>query len=824
MNRLLVWVLPSLLSLGTLSLLLALALVYFLMPQLPDPQSLRSIEFQVPLAVYARDGSLIGEFGEQKRIPVTLAETPPLLREAIVAAEDDRFYAHMGVDWLGLLRAATELIRTGEKRQGGSTITMQVARNFFLSREKTYLRKLTEILLAVKIEKQLSKEEILELYINKIFLGQRAYGFGAAAQVYYGKKLHELDLAQLAMLAGLPKAPSRYNPVRDPDQALLRRRYVLGRMLHDGKIDEVAYQTANEEPVSARIHTREISLDAAYAAEMAREWTVARYGVDAYIRGLKVETTLDPLLQAAANRSLRQNLVEYERRHQYRGPEQHFSVRGDGGQLLHEQLSAQLAVGDLEPALVTAVDSGGLSVILRDGQTVVLPIESLHWALGYWRTQVLPASTGFRVGDMIRLSNSESQSWQLAQIPAVQGALISIDASDGAIRAMTGGFDFAQSHFNRVIQAERQPGSNFKPFLYTAALALGFTPASVINDAPLVFDDDTRGGSWRPQNYSGKFFGPTRLRVALTNSRNLVSVRLLQALGVERAREYCLRFGFPPEKLPKNLSLALGSGAMTPLELINGYSVLANGGYRVEPHLVTRVLDQQGRVLWKGNYPVAPAESAMAAGGSDRDSPAQSDPYDPMNEVADEIGVTEPVAISESAAAMVGATTMNEVLTDAPRILPKAEVFLINTLLRDVIKKGTGRRALSLGRGDLAGKTGTTNNQVDAWFSGFAGGVVTTAWVGFDRPRSLGQYETGARAALPMWIDYMSVALKNVPEWPLVQPDDVVSARINADTGELAGADDEKALFEYFKVGDLEKLRGNEGQIVGEESDRAGIF
>ncbi|MEL0081913.1 MAG: penicillin-binding protein 1A [Gammaproteobacteria bacterium] len=803
------WLLPGLLSLGTLSLLIALAMIYFLLPQLPDPQGLRSIEFQVPLTVYAKDGSLIGEFGEQKRIPIKLEQTPQQLRDAIIAAEDDQFYSHMGVDWVGLLRAGIELLRTGEKRQGGSTITMQVARNFFLSREKTYLRKITEILLAVKIEKQLSKDEILELYVNKIFLGQRAYGFGAAAQVYYGTDLNQLSLAQLAMLAGLPKAPSRFNPVRDPEQGLKRRHYVLQRMLQVGKIDEVTFRQAQQQPVTARIHSREIAIDAGYAAEMARAWVFERYGADAYTRGLKVETSLDPLLQARANNALRRHLLEYERRHDYRGPEANLLSEDGSMEQAVLELGSVSVIGDLQPALITDVSAAGVTALTREGEQVVLQATALSWAADFLYKGEDANPNGFRPGDLIRLARDKEQIWQLAQIPAVQGALVSLDSADGSIQAVTGGFDFEHSHFNRVTQADRQPGSNFKPFLYSAALSQGFTPASVINDAPLVFNDDTREGGWRPQNYSGKFFGPTRLRAALTKSRNLVSVRLLQAMGVNRTREFCLRFGFPAEKLPRNLSLALGSGAMTPLELIGGYAVLANGGYRVEPHLVTRVLDQRDQLLWESASPKVPPPESSRLSAEKNGAEETGMSVDPVDEPPAGIANDEPKDFAPP---------------PATRILPQAEVFLINSMLRDVIKRGTGRRALRLGRKDLAGKTGTTNNQMDAWFSGYAAGVVTTAWVGFDRPRSLGRLETGARAALPIWIDYMEQALAGVPEQPLEQPADIVSARVRADTGQLADADDDRAIFEFFKVEDFDKLRRTQNAQSDDGSSRAGIF
>ena len=814
MNVLQRWLLTSLLTLGSLFLALVLTIVYFLIPQLPSANTLQSIELQVPLSIYSRDGVLIGEFGEQRRIPVTYAETPQLLRDAIVAAEDNRFYLHPGVDWVGLTRAAIELVRTGEKRQGGSTITMQVARNFFLTREKTYLRKLTEILLALRIERQLSKDQILELYINKIFLGQRAYGFGAAAQVYYGLELKQLELPQLAMLAGLPKAPSSFNPIRDAGRAVQRRRYVLQRMVDDGKIGMDEFKKAVDAPTTARLHQRKISIDASYAAEMTRAWVFSRFGKQAYTRGFRVETTIDSGLQTAANRSLRRHLIEYERRHDYRGPEGRLEVDDLEDELERraffiDALAKMSPIGDLLVAVVWQIRDGQVTVLLPNGQHHQLSRSSLKWSNSYWQARQENDQQFFQSGDLVRLLSPEvsgGDGWLLGQLPAVEGSLVSVDAADGAIRAINGGFAFARSHFNRVTQADRQPGSNFKPFIYTAALSNGFTAASLINDAPLVFNDDTRKGVWRPQNYSGKFFGPTRIRVALTKSRNLVSVRLLEAMGVYQAREYCLRFGFPAKKLPKDLSLALGSGAMTPLELIGGYAVLANGGYRVQPHLVSRVTDQKGEIVWSENFPRAAElvglNAARQEGGALSNNLATVQDDQP-----------------ESAVGAAGRLSDREQEL-APRVLPEAEVFMINSILRDVIKKGTGRRALRLGRNDLAGKTGTTNNQRDAWFSGFAAGVVTTAWVGFDQPRSLGKYETGARAALPIWIDYMEEALKEKPELALIQPADVVTARIDPDTGELAELNDKKAIFEYFTSAQLDEMKKNQ-QKTAEQEDRS---
>ncbi len=794
---------------SSLGLFFALGVIFFLLPQLPDVQQLRDFQLQVPMTVHAADGSLIGEFGEKKRTPVSIEDVPLQLKNAITAAEDNRFYKHPGVDWVGLTRAFIELLRTGEKRQGGSTITMQVARNFFLTREKTYLRKLTEILLAIQIERELDKEQVLELYINKIFLGQRAYGFAAAAQVYYGKELEQLSLAELAMLAGLPKAPSLYNPVRDPVQAKARRSYVLSRMVADGHISQEEFRLADSSPVTASLHRRQIEVDSGYAAEMARNWAFERFGKEAYTRGYRVETSIDMRLQGAANRALRAHLLAYEKRHDYRGPEKRFGPETDLSSAL-ESLVTVPEIGGLVPAVVTAVQPETLELVLPDGGAVFLDSTELAWSGAYWEKQ--GAGEYFDVGDLLRLQRSETGNWLLAQLPEVEGALVALDASSGQIVAIAGGFDFKKSHFNRVVQAQRQPGSNFKPFLYTAALAHGFGPASVINDAPLVFEDDTRQGGWRPKNYSGRFFGPTRLRVALMKSRNLVSVRLLDAIGIERARDYFLRFGFDKENLPADLSLALGSGVMTPLELVSGYAVLANGGYRVQSYLVTRVTDQWGEVVWQADFPKAAHPAGVGNSPLEQQHPqefnlgSEEPPLDNMVEPAlDTAGLDFRQVLDGRASLAESSREENSGL--APKVLPDAELYLINSMLRDVIRSGTGRKALRLGRGDLAGKTGTTNSQQDAWFSGFAGGVVTTAWVGFDRPRSLGRFETGARAALPIWIDFMQEALVNRREWPLVQPPDIVSARIDPKTGRLAGAQAEDAIFEFFTRVQLEALQ-----------------
>ena len=799
----------------------------YLTPKLPDIESLREVKLQVPLRVYARDGSLIAEFGEMKRTPLKYAEFPPRLIQAILAAEDDRFFEHPGVDYQGLLRAAFHLIRTGEKGQGGSTITMQVARNFFLSREKTYLRKLNEILLALKIEDELSKQQILELYLNKIYLGKRAYGFAAAAQVYYGKTPAELTLPEMAMIAGLPKAPSRYNPVVNPERARVRRDYVLGRMHRLGFISDAEYQAALADPVHAEVHGQEVDLEAPYVAEMVRTIMVRRFGSAAYTEGYQVYTTIDPVRQRAANTALRDDLLAYDRRHGYRGVEGHVEPLGeDVDDMAHWKavLADYRPSGNLEPAVVFALEEQAAWAWTADGRVAWLPWEKLSWARRYVDDNHLGpelerADQVLKVGDVIYVAPAERGCSWLAKKPTVSGALVSLAPDDGRIEALVGGFDFYDSKFNRVTQAQRQPGSSFKPFIYTAAIDKGYTAATIINDAPVVFEAPGLEDTWRPENYSGHFYGPTRLRQALIKSRNLVSIRLLRDIGIGYAVRYVRRFGFRRESLRRDLSLALGSGELTPLELARGYAVFANGGYRIEPWLIDYVLDSQGRVVMLTRpdavcVPCADAEEAERKRAEEaaaaRAEAGEAEPQPTPEELAEQKArEAEEKARREAAEARLAAldpAEREQVLQGpeprryAPRVLSPQVAFIMNTMLRDVIRHGTGRRALVLKRSDLAGKTGTTNDQRDAWFAGFNPALVTIAWVGFDEPRPLGSHETGARAALPMWIDYMRAALAGTEEIPLVQPPGIVSVRIDARTGELATADSPETLFEYFRV------------------------
>ncbi len=790
----------SVLGLGLVGLLGAAALYAYLVPQLPPTDSLVDIKLQVPLRVYTREGALVAEFGEKRRIPVTFDNVPKRMVQAVLAAEDDRFYEHPGVDWQGLVRAVWYIVRTGEKGPGGSTITMQVARNFFLGREKTYLRKLIEILLAFQIERELGKNQILELYLNKIFLGQRAYGVGAAAQIYYGTELANLTLPQFAMIAGLPKAPSRFNPVVNPERAVERRNYVLGRMLENGFISEAEYREAAAAPVTARVHAIEVEVDAPYAAEMARAFMEERYGEAAYSSDYRVYLTIDANMQRAANAALRKALLDYDVRHGFRGAELRVDMPADENRM-RGVLADLPRIGGLAPALVTDVQEKSITVFTAAEGSIEIDWHGLSWARRYIsedRRGAAPkqASDIVAAGDVVRVLKDD-EGWRLSQVPEVEGALVALDSHNGATLALVGGFDYFRSKFNRVLQAERQPGSNFKPFVYAAALDKGFTPASVINDAPVVFEDAGAEGMWRPENYSGKSFGPTRLRVALTKSRNLVSIRLLDAIGVDYGVEYVQRFGFSPQRLPRNLTLALGSATVTPLELVRGYAVLSNGGFLVDPFIVDRVMEGEQTMVYQSPRKVA-CENCLSA------EQAAAMAAEPVEQ-----GATPPELLPPGAAR-------------APRVIPAQTAWLMSSILRDVIKFGTGRRARVLKRNDIAGKTGTTNDQKDAWFSGFNADIVATVWVGFDQLRELGRRETGSAAALPMWIDFMREALRDRPESVLEQPPGLVTVRIDPETGALAASGDPNAIFETLPA-DALPSRVDNGGVAADDSTDAGL-
>lgn len=765
---------------------------YSFAPQLPSVEVLRDIRFQVPLQVYTEDGTLIAEYGEKKRIPVSFDEIPDLMTKAVLAAEDDRFFEHPGVDYQGILRAAYHLITTGgEKAQGGSTITMQVARNFFLSTEKTYTRKIKEILLSLKIEKELTKHQIFELYANKIYLGNRAYGFASAAQVYYGRPLSELDVAQYAMIAGLPKAPSRYNPIANPSRALIRRDYVLGRMHKLGFISDADYTLTKAAPVTASLHSATVGLEAPYMGEMVRAYMYERHGEEAYTHGFKVYITLESDKQLAANAALRNALRDYDQRHGYRGPYARENAPDDAAlDTLAALVKPHPRVGGLTPVLILGTEGQQASALMDDGTQITLPWEGLSWASPYLsvnRKGPAPqtAEDILARGDIVYVTLTADNAWQLTQIPEVAGAIVALDPHTGAIRALTGGFDFFYSKFNRAVQARRQPGSSFKPFIYSAALEAGYTPASIINDAPVVFDDPSLEASWRPENYSGRFYGPTRLREALVHSRNLVSIRLLQAIGIDFSIAHLDRFGFNAKQLPRNLSLSLGSSAVTPWDLASAYAVLANGGYRIEPYYIARIEDNTGTVIEYAD-PLIVCDECDETTPPDHDAAPLSEP--PVSPLPDDDA-------AESAPAPPPPR-------HAQQMIPEQNIYLITSMMRDVIRRGTGRRALQLGRNDLAGKTGTTNDQRDAWFAGFNADLVTVTWTGFDSGAPLGDRETGGRAALPMWMEFMAAALKDMPETQLEQPPGLVTVRIDPVSGLLAGADVSDAIFETFRQED----------------------
>jgi len=743
------------------------------------------------MSVYTKDGKLIGQFGEKKRNPLIYNDIPPLFIKALLAAEDDGFYQHHGIDFSGLLRAVTELLITGEKGSGGSTLTMQVARNYFLSKEKTFTRKFNEILLALEIERHLSKQEILTLYVNRVFLGHRAYGFEAAAQVYYGNHIEDLSLAQLAMMSGLPKAPSRYNPISNPERALIRRNWILGRMLNLGYISNDQHLQALEEAVSAEHFGAKLSFNAPYIAEMVRKEMLDRYGLDAYNDGYKVYTTVPSELQISAQAAVINGLNTYDIRHGYRGPElQLLPEAGPDERPLEElwltTLSNTPIIAGKVPAIVNQTSENQVQILLASGEMAILNwLDIRHLTRPYITADTLgPAPENadevFSIGDLIRVTKAADGQYTLSQLPEAQAALVALNPDNGAILSLVGGLGFEQSKFNRATQAARQPGSNFKPFIYSAALAHGYTAASVINDAPVVFNDKALENTWRPENDGGRFYGPTRLRWALTKSRNLVSIRLLQGLGIRKAIDYVERFGFDKKLLAADLSLALGTHALTPLELVTAYASLANGGYRVEPFLIERIEDNDGNTV----YSAAPATVCRQCKQIDEALDANT-----FAAIGDEELSMEDILSEEKA----------QVLPEAEQIMDERVAYIIDSILKDVIQKGTGRKAKVLKRSDIAGKTGTTNGPTDAWFSGYNKDIAVSSWLGFDQNNLLGRKEYGGSAALPIWIDYMRTALKDSPDLPRPTPRGIVTTRIDPDTGLLARPGQRNAIFEVFR-------------------------
>jgi len=750
----------------------------YLSPNLPSVEALRNVRLQMPLRVYSADNKLIAEFGEMRRTPIRFAEIPPDFTHALLSAEDDNFANHYGVDVKSLMRAAAQLLKTGHIQTGGSTITMQVAKNYFLTNERSFSRKINEILLALQIERSLTKDEILELYVNKIYLGNRAYGVEAAAQVYYGKSIKDLSLAQMAMIAGLPKAPSRYNPLANAARSLERRNWILERMLKLGFIDQPRYQAAIQEPVGASYHVQTPELAAPYIAEMARAELVGRFGGDAYTEGYRVYTTVRSDLQEDANTALRDGLQDYDQRHGYRGPETR--LPGKTRDAWRQAIVQQRPLGGLEPAIVTQVEKSGAMVMTRDGKEEALSWDGMKWARPYLSNNSMgrmpsQPSDVVQAGDVIRVQRKDDGSLRLTQVPAAQSALVSLNPQDGAIMALVGGFSFEQSNYNRATQARRQPGSSFKPFIYSCALDNGFTAASLINDAPVVFYDEYLDKVWRPKNDTNTFLGPIPMREALYKSRNMVSIRILQALGVNRARDCISKFGLNKDDLPPNLSMALGTATLTPMEIASAWTVFANGGFKVSPYIVQRIESRDGQVLYQANPPSIPQNEEQVQVQA---QPAATDAFG--NDDPSQAKTTiEPAA--------------------AERVIDARTAYIMTSMLQDVIKRGTGRRALALKRDDLAGKTGTTNESKDAWFSGFNADYMTTVWVGFDQPESLGRAEYGGNVALPIWMRYMGAALKDKPSHLLPEPPGLISLRIDPVTGRAAPPGTPGAYFELFK-------------------------
>jgi penicillin-binding protein 1A len=752
--------------------------IYYIEYVLPDIDALNTVHLQVPLQIYTQDKKLIAIFGEKRRVPIPYDQIPKPLIQAVLATEDQRYFQHAGVDLPGLGRAALQLVLTGRKLQGGSTITMQVARTFYLTRQKTFGRKIREILLAIKIEHKLKKEKILELYLNKTFLGNRAYGVEAAAEIYYGKHLNELTIDQFAMLAGLPKAPSKLNPIANPKAALKRRDHVLGRMHDEGYIDNDTYNKAINEPLKASYHDLQTEVKAPYVAELVRAQLEQMYGDSIYTDGFKVYTTVNSHLQQTANLAVRDNLIAYDQRHGYRGPSANWGIPSIGNmQVWEEKLRKMPVINGLEAAVVVEVTPKTVTVLRANGDLTILQWDGMAWArkqisADYLGPRPRSAEKIAQLGDVVRIFPT-IDGFIFAQLPKAEAGLVALNPQNGAILSMVGGFDYVSSNFNRITNANRQPGSSFKPFVYSAALEKGYTLATVINDAPIVIENPTDNSLWRPQNSNHKFYGPTRLRVALMQSRNVVTIRLLALMGLPYAVNYLAKFGFNHAQLPPSLSLALGTAMVTPLQMAQAYAVFANGGLRVVPYIIDSITNSQDQVI----YQAKPLIACTANCGED-------------------------VAI-------------------APRAISAQNAYLITSTLRDVIQHGTATLAKQLGRMDLAGKTGTTQSQVDAWFAGYNPDLVAIAWVGFDQPQSLHEY--GARAALPMWMQFMQSALKGKPEHFMEQPAGVVGIRVDPYTGNRASPSDSDALFEYFM---LPHVPGREGAFedTGTITDNQGTM
>jgi len=732
----------AILATGLLAALLVVFAALVTLPSLPSLETLTDYRPKIPLRIYSADGLLIGEFGEERRDFVKIGDVPKSLKHAILAAEDDRFYQHYGVDYIGVLRAIYSNFKFGGVQQGASTITMQVARNFFLTKEKTLNRKFSETLLAFKIEHSLEKDKILELYINQIYLGQRSYGFSSAAQSYFGKKLGNISLAEAAMLAGLPKAPSRFNPVVNPERAKTRQQYVLKRMRELGYISAKQYAEAKKAAIQIHRQVKTYAIPADYIAEMVRQVIYDRYGNEAYTRGIKVYTTLKKADQEAAYRALRKGVIDYDARHGYRGPEAFLKLPKNlkDPEALQEILQNISNSDDILAAVVLSATPAAVEAFRKNGETIRITGEGLKMARRFLGNDPKIGEKRIRPGALIRVKKVEKTGWQIVQLPEVEAALIAMDPNDGAIRALVGGFDYHRNKFNHATQAWRQPGSSFKPFIYSAALEKGFTPATIINDAPLYLGPEQTGGkAWEPRNYDGKFSGPIRMRTALTHSKNLAAIRILQAIGPAYAQDYATRFGFDQKHHPAVLPMALGAGSATPMQMAIGYATFANGGYHIHPYFIDRIEDEKGKVIERARF-----------------------------------------------------VTVNQ---NAKQVIDPRNAFLMTSMMQDVVQRGTAARARVLGRNDIAGKTGTTSNAVDAWFCGYQKNLVAVTWMGFDEPKTMGNRETGGQAALPIWIDYMATALKSIPVARITPPKGIVVAKIDPETGmrDMFGT-----LNEYF--------------------------
>lgn len=825
-------------KLGLFFLLLGIATLYVtykvMEKDLPSVESIRVYKLEAPLRIYSKDGKLVQFFGAKRRSPAELKDVPKNLVNAYIAGEDANFYSHYGIDPKGILRAVWEIITTGSKKTGGSTITMQLTRNVFLTLDQTYTRKLKEIFLAIKLEQTISKDEILELYLNKNFLGHQSYGIVAAADLYYGKTLDELTLAECAMLAAPPKAPSRINPITSPERALLRRNYILRRMLELDYINQSEHDQAVAEVDNAIKHEPVIEVNAPWIAEMVRAEMIEKYGDKAYSDGFVVTTTIDSRLQQTAEIAVQDGLQAYDKRHGYRGPIRRFDIQVEDEESINsaiEKIKKTPTTAGLQVALVTFVEDESMIVRLVDGQDVVIQFETSKWAKPYINNEKIgdPPKTMAdisSIGDVIMVKRDKTGKFILAQIPRVQGALVSLDPNNGAINSLIGGFAFNLSKFNRVIQAKRQPGSGFKPFLYSAAIDFGLTASTLINDAPIVFDDIKLEKAWRPQNYSEKFFGPTRLREGMVRSMNLVSIRVLRQIGIDVGRNHMLKFGFEPDDILRNLSIALGSPNVTPMSMARAYSVFANGGYLIEPYIIQSISNQDGEIVYEREKIVLCDDCEGKLAQEEEIKQAKEKKLEIEKQAITQANPLEIEDTNSLDLAEINKEMSQDIIEPITTIYPNRVItagnqFIVESFMKEVISsnRGTGRKARSLNRHDLAGKTGTTNDQVDAWFNGFQRNIVTHAWVGFDSPEPMGRSETGGKAALPIWIDYMRVALEGIEEYKRPIPPGVIAAKINRLTGNLASPNSSDAILEYFTVGNLPKEENKDVENIDFNND-----